>query len=98
MTIVTKIALMVPLGMLSRGFFKSPDILTPANTPVTAGKKMEKVYQKLPSEKSPISCGLWLNPVCPMMEKLPKNTEKSDTATIAIMAYWARTARLALMG
>jgi hypothetical protein len=29
----------VPRGMETLGFFKSPDILAPANTPAVAGKK-----------------------------------------------------------
>jgi len=32
----------VPLGIETLGFFKSPDILAPANTPAVAGKKTPK--------------------------------------------------------
>ena len=43
---------MVPRGMLARGFSNVPDRFTPANTPVTAGKKTAKMRQKPPRWKS----------------------------------------------
>ena len=43
---VTKIEAKVPTGKDCDGFLRSPDILAPAMTPVTAGKNTAKANQK----------------------------------------------------
>ena len=89
--IVTAIALNVPTGIALRGFFKSPDKLTPAIIPVTAGKKTAKTYKKFSSSNEPI---MWTFSTA--SEGVRKN-ENKDNPIITIMKYCTLIAKCALI-
>ncbi len=74
--------------MARAGFFRSPDMLTPAMMPVTAGKKTANTGQK-PGEpgsaaRKSVGAGSSSGP--------PNRSETSDSPIAAMITYWARIA------
>lgn len=69
------------------GSRRSPDMLTPAMMPVTAGKKIANTVQKpvVGSAPAQISTSVF-------SMGLPKISEIRETAMAAMMKYWARIA------
>ena len=81
----------VPTGMEREGSLRSPDMLTPAIIPVTAGKNRAKTDQKGAGS-------VRADPHISISEDsrgLPKKKETSEKTIAAMMKYWVRTAKLA---
>ncbi len=79
----------VPLGMERLGSLRSPDMLTPAMMPVTAGKKRAKTAKK---EKSGVQAGARLARRMSGEKPRPAPTknERMDSRRTARMPYWSR--------
>ncbi len=78
----------VPRGMARRGSARSPERLSPAIIPVTAGKKMAKTVQKPLASKG--RGGLLAVMVSPKIA--PRNSAMSDRTIKAMMGSWLRKA------
>ena len=94
-------AVIVPMGMLRRGFLSSPDMLAPAMMPVAAGKNTANTPQKVVPRK-PVSGapGNWPHQVgwnCSAPVKTVAKTETRESPITAMMMNWMRKARLALI-
>ena len=87
---VTPMELNVPMGMALRGFFNSPDILTPTIIPVTAGKKTAKTYQKSASSNFPMRKKSSLG------AEVVKKMEIIDNPIIIMIIYWIFIANFTL--
>ena len=81
---------MVPLGILSAGFLRSPDMLAPTAMPVTAGKKTAKTVQKLfPSVYPEVRMG------SVMVDHPPLKNETMEAARTIKMAFCTLKAKSA---
>ena len=81
----------VPTGMARLGSSRSPDMLTPAMIPVTAGKKTANTTQN-PSERAADAPNISISVAS---SGFPKTRETSETTMAVMITYWALIATAA---
>ncbi len=100
MTLLRATAAIVPMGMLRRGFFSSPDMLAPAMMPVAAGKKTANTTQKEvplnPFSGEPGKLPMRVGWYCIAPVKTVANIEISASTRMPMMTNWMRKASPAL--